>query len=396
MAADQGEFIELVCPRCGAPLKGQGEQFTCQHCGARLLLRRSNQASGGKPRDVVVNGVTLVPFAYYDPQASLEAFSILIPKGWEVRGGVEWVPTRAAAPTNLALQLLSPDGVTAIEGFPTRYFTWTPNPMLMVTQPVGSLYFGNEVQQPVPARDAMRAFFLPRVRRFPDLSIVSETPAPDMLQLVMKNPPPPTQGAQYSNDSLRVRVQYTQNQQTVAEEFFGIAEYTRVGMPGMFGVMESVFWSLGYLSSYRSNAQHIDEYSDLYRAVVTSAKVNPAWAAFVQQISSGLVNNTIRGINQIGELSRQISRNNDQIREMNMRGWQERSAVYDRINERFDEHIRGVDPYFDPNTGSSVELPAGYTHAWSTALGEYIVSDDPNFNPNINSTQNWTPLEPQK
>lgn len=396
MSTGQDDFIELVCPRCGAPLKGRGEQFNCQHCGARLLLRRSKESTGRRSAGLAVNGVTLVPFVYYDPQASMEAFSILVPQGWEVKGGVEWVPTRAAAPTNLGLQLLSPDGVTAIEGFPTQYFTWTPNPMMMVATPRGSLYFGNEVQQPVPARDAMRAYFLPRVRRFPDLAILSESPALDLLQVVLKNPPQPTQGAQYSNDSLRVRVQYTLNQQLVAEEFFGVAEYTRVGMPVMFGVMESVFWSLGYLSSYRTNAQQIDEFIDLYRAVVSSVKVNPAWAAFVQQISSGLVNNTIRGINQIGELSRQISRNNDQIREMTMRGWQERSAVYDRINERFDEHIRGVDPYFDPNTGSSVELPSGYTHAWSTSLGEYIVSDDPNFNPNINSTKNWTPLEPQK
>jgi len=51
-----------------------------------------------------------------------------------------------------------------------------------------------------------------------------------------------------------------------------------------------------------------------------------------------------------------------------------------------------VGPYDDPITGQNVELPSEYTQAWSTPLGEYILSDDPNFNPNIGSNQTWTPL----
>jgi len=71
----------------------------------------------------------------------------------------------------------------------------------------------------------------------------------------------------------------------------------------------------------------------------------------------------------------------------------ERQQVMDRLSDRFSQAIRGVDEYVDPNRGGGVELPAGYNHAWSNALGEYIVSDDPFFNPNQSSSQNWTPLE---
>jgi len=48
---------------------------------------------------------------------------------------------------------------------------------------------------------------------------------------------------------------------------------------------------------------------------------------------------------------------------------------------------RGLDPYFDPNTGQNGELLSGYTQAWSVPLGEYSLSNDPNFNPNIGSNQ---------
>ena len=390
------EFVELVCPRCGAPLQGQGEQFTCDHCGARLLLQRSSPPGQDKQGTQSVNGVSLTPFSYHDPQASLEAFSLLVPQGWNVSGGVEWIPARSAAPVSIHLLLQCPDGITAIEGFPTQYFTWTTNPMIMMTKPRGSLYFGYEVQQPLSARDSLRQYFLPRFRNFQDISVLEESPAPDLLQLALKNQPSPNQGGQYYNDTIRAKIGYALNGQAVAEKIFIVAEVTRVVSPGLMGSVDSYFWSLGFGSSLRSSPEQVDSYEELYRAVLGSMKLNPSWGAFVQQVSSGLVNNTIRGIQQIGELSRQISRNADEMRESSMRGWQERSAVYDRINERFNQHIRGVDPYFDPNTGSSVELPAGYTQAWSTPLGEYIVSDDPNFNPNIGSNQNWTPLEPQK
>jgi len=390
------EFVEMVCPRCGAPLHGQGERFTCDHCGARLLLQRSTPTGVDRKGIQTVNGVSLVPYSYHDPQASLEAFSLLVPQGWSVSGGVEWIPSRPAAPVSIHLLLQSPDGVTALEGFPTQYFTWTTNPMIMMTKPRGSLYFGYEVQQPLSARDSLRQYFLPRFRNFQGLSVLEESPAPDLLQHALKNQPSPNQGGQYYNDTIRARIGYTLNGKAIAEKIFVVAEVTRVVSPGLMGSVDSYFWSLGFGSSLRSSPEQVDSYEELYRAVIASLKVNPSWGAFVQQVSSGLVNNTIRGIQQIGELSRQISRNADEMRESSMRGWQERSAIYDRLNERFDQHIRGVDPYFDPNTGGSVELPAGYTQAWSTPLGEYIVSDDPNFNPNIGSTQNWTPLEPQK
>jgi hypothetical protein len=157
-----------------------------------------------------------------------------------------------------------------------------------------------------------------------------------------------------------------------------------------------VYWSIGYLTAFRGSRERLESYADLYRAIFASVKINPAWTALVQQVSQGLTSNTIRHINQIGEISRQISRNYNEMSEMNLRGWQERSAAYDRVAEKFSQTIRGVDPYYDPNTGQNVELPSGYTQAWSTPLGEYMLTDDPNFNPNIGSNQTWTPLAPPK
>lgn len=398
MPENQNEFIRLDCPRCGAPLQTDGDVLTCQYCQARLILKRSaaarQNAPAGQAPGSAASDFPLKPFSYYDPQSGLEAFSILVPQGWQVSGGVTWVPTRPAAPAQIGLQLANPNGLEAFEAFPSLYFTWTDNPLIQMTKPVGSLYFGFEVLQPMPARAAMRQIVLPRYRRIQGLAVVDEGPAPELQQVANRNQLAQMQGMQYSNDAVRVRLHYSQNSQAIAEEMSGAAEYNRMAVPGPFGGMGDIHWSLGYLTSFRAARERLESYAGLYRAIFASVKFNPAWSAVVQQAIQGLTSNTIRGIHQIGALSRQISRDFNEISDMNMRGWQERSAISDGISEKFSQTIRGVDPYFDPNTGRNVELPSGYKQAWSTPSGDYILSDDANFNPNIDSTQTWTPLIP--
>ena len=401
MPSNQNEFIRLDCPRCGATLQDEGDKLTCQYCGAKLILKRSAASQGAQSGNrqsssTVVNGLTLNSFAYYDPQSGLEAFSILVPKGWQVSGGVTWVPTRPAAPVQISLQIANPDNPEVFEAFPVLYFTWTNNFMMQMSMPVGSLYFGYEVRKPQAAREVMHQVVLQRYRRVPDLAIVDEGPATELLQFVTHEQANQAQGGQYSTDSVRMRLHYTFNNQPVAEEMSGVAEYTRILAPGMFGNMENIYWSMGHLTSFRSSRERLESYADLHRAIATSIKLNPAWTAVVQQVIQGLTNNTLRSIDQIGALSRQISRTFNEISDMNMKGWQARSAAYDRMSENFSQSIRGVDPYYDPNTGQNVELPSGYSQAWSTPLGEYILSDDPNFNPNIGSNQTWTPLTSPK
>ncbi len=395
MAQNQTEFIHLDCPRCGAPLQGDGDVLQCEYCRARLILKRAAGAQRTTPGTQGASGA-LRPFAYYDPQSGLEAFSILVPQGWQVNGGVTWVTSRPAAPVETHLQMVNPAGLEAFEALPTLFFTWDTNPLTQMTKPPGSLYFGYEVCQPMPAREVIRRFVLPRCRPFPDLQIIGEGPAPELLEVVRRNQPAPPPMGQYSTDAARARLHYTLNGQPIAEELSGVAEYVRLSNAGLFGMVETVFWSMGYLTAFRASRENLERYADLYRAILSSVQINPAFTAFVQQVTQGLSSNVIRHIHQIGDLSRQISRNADEMRQMNLQGWQERSAAGDRVAENFSQTIRGVDAYFDPNTGKTVELPSGYTQAWSTPLGEYILSEDPGFNPNVGSNQTWTPLTPQK
>jgi hypothetical protein len=78
---------------------------------------------------------------------------------------------------------------------------------------------------------------------------------------------------------------------------------------------------------------------------------------------------------------------------MMMETYNDRQKVYDRLSENFSQSIRGVDEYYSPVDERGVELPAGHNEGWVNGLGEYILSDDPNYDPNVNSNQHWQRME---
>lgn len=402
MSPDGNTYMTLECPRCGAPLTLAGDELTCAYCRARLVRRVPAQAGAAARAPVPTTrlpavsagGLRLAPYSYYDPQSGMEVFNILVPEGWRVNGGIEWVTSRPAAPVNIRLQLANPHGLEAFEAHPSLYFTWSNNPLTAMTKPPGSLHFGFEVRQPLSARDGMHRYALPRYRAVPGLAVVDEGPAPELLQVARHFQSASQPGAQVSADAVRMRLHYTLNQQPVAEEISCVAEYTRLFATGLFGSAETVIWNLGFMTSFRASRESLEGYADLYRAIFSSISYNPAWTALLQQVIQGLSRNTIQHIQQIGALGRQISQNASQMREENLAGWQQRSAARDQVAEKFSQVIRGVETYHDPNSGQTVELPGGYQQAWSTPLGEFVLSEDPNFNPNIGSNQTWTPMPP--
>ena len=72
-----------------------------------------------------------------------------------------------------------------------------------------------------------------------------------------------------------------------------------------------------------------------------------------------------------------------------MRGYESRQATLDQCHQRFSDYIRGVDRYQNPNLTYPVALPSGYQEAWANGSGQYIMSNNSNFNPNQKSNVNW-------
>ncbi len=64
----------------------------------------------------------------------------------------------------------------------------------------------------------------------------------------------------------------------------------------------------------------------------------------------------------------------------------------DRVFDDYSRSIRGTELYADPNDNRSVELPYGYRDVWTNGT-DYILSDDVNFDPNVELMENWRRME---
>ncbi|MCB0555927.1 MAG: hypothetical protein KDD02_20445, partial [Phaeodactylibacter sp.] len=137
----------------------------------------------------------------------------------------------------------------------------------------------------------------------------------------------------------------------------------------------------------------LEKHAKVFQTIIYSFRLNPQWYAKYSNMIEYLAQQQIQRIHSIGELSRMLSQMSDQMRAENLAQFEARGKVYDQASQDFSDYMLNIDRYYDPFEGREVELPSGYNHAWSNNLGEYILTDDPNFNPNVGSNLHWENLK---
>ena len=83
---------------------------------------------------------------------------------------------------------------------------------------------------------------------------------------------------------------------------------------------------------------------------------------------------------------------NDEVTDRIRQSYDTQNRMHDRVFQQWSDATLGVETYSDPAGGGDIRLPGGYNHAWINRNGEYIVSDNPNFNPNVGSNLSWEEL----
>ena len=380
----------LKCPQCGGGLTPTGQEYLiCPYCSSSLIF---NHPSPGRAAETVVRGMRLKPFSYTDTQGTgLEVFHMLAPSGWNFRGGCTWLLDNPGMPAVVAFALWNPQGAEAFEVLPNMNFTWNDNLLNRLLVPLGSRYFGAEVRPPVNLHEAFRSYILPRYRaQAQNLQVHSLTPLPDLPRLV-KSDAVITPGG--SAEGGKARVSYSWQGDPFEEEIYAVVETFRVQIGSMFSPTKLIGWFIDYLFSFRAAAGRLDASADLFTVMIQSFQLNPHWYAAFKTIAQRMAQMQIQSIQHIGQMGEILAQAGSQAREQNLNDWYRRQETYDRLSVDRSRAIRDVDGFYDPNRQEVVELPSGYGHAWANNLGEYVLTDDPNFNPNQESTQNWAPME---
>ena len=388
---DNSSFSALKCPQCGANIAPTAETtIICQYCGTTLIAQPGSGPSG-EASPQLIRGMRLKMTTCADPQVTgLEVFRMLMPVGWQSQGGCSWALDNPGMPGTISFRIWNPQGAEGFEIFPAMNFVWNNNPMARLMTPTGSRYFGAEVRPVTGILDAMRSLVLPRYRsKVENLRILNLELQPDLPQLARSEAPL----AGGSAEGGKVRIQFSWQGFTFEEEIYGVVEVLRVPVQAMFSQSEILYWYLNFLFSFRAAAGRLDDAGKLFYVMISSFRMNPNWQAAYKSIIHSLIQGQIQRIHHIGQLGQIYAQTGREIREQNLRDWYSRQEVYDRLATDWSREIRGVDAFYDPHREEVVELPSGYGNAWANNLGEYILTEDPNFNPNLFSNLHWEPME---
>jgi len=330
-------------------------------------------------------------------KVDLPAMDMLIPSAWDFKGSVAGNTTEGCFSDFYAVawEATSSDGSIAFQGAPNDSWQYTDDPaeLRKLTDP-NRRALGLH-GKPCPVKKPMKAeeYFRQNVfSAFPGGStVVSVAPFPELNQMARKQLglPPDDAGNSGSarTDAIRARVEFQKDGKTL-EDWVALVVVTRTFRQG-----RGAFYDCHAIDvmALRAPKGQLGANEKLFKVMISSVRPEPKWQAY----SNGFIAKLYQAEAQkeatmdamVAAFQKHVA---DTI--MGVTANAERGAQNSAFG--FDQNIRGVQTFRDPTTGNTMELSNLYDHAWLNGSNEYIMSDDPNFNPNGQLSGNWNQLQP--
>lgn len=309
---------------------------------------------------------------------NMVAGSFLKPTGWKVEGGLKWYPDFIHQ-VCMEVKVSDPASAEQFEALPWSYAFWLTGARL---QPF-TLYQGKLVHEPLLPADMIEKVTLPICRKGLKVKIVKHHDMPEVAALCAK-----ASGAKVR--AVRSRVEYEHGGKTVEEDFYLVLAYSSTNLGD--GSVATFWWPLLPPFALRAARGELDAATPRLLAVAYSGQANPKWLEGVTKVQGLFLERIGLAIKAAGDISTQTSANNDALIGL-LRGAREaREAAQGRAAQNFSDYIRGVEGY--TGGGASYTLPSGYRQAWAGSNGQVILSNDPNYDPNVGGTTTWTNLRP--
>ena len=335
---------------------------------AAVLLAVSGQADAAGQAGATAGGMQRV--AIIDPsgfEKPLPAHWVQIPAGWRTQGGVLWDPNAPCGATpSFRWQASSPDGSQVLAIHPTEAWTWDN-----LNLPVSG---GRCPRAPIMNVRQYLESFVQRNR--PGARILDYRARPDLVRFP---PPPDGNGMRFRKEGGELLVAYGGPQGGRRESVAAVVLFSHHSMAGVMPgeVREFMSGTASAPTTLSAPAGQLD--MRLLTHVATTGQPDPQWQARMNKHHATIARQNTRGA---ADRSAIIANTYSEISDMQMQGWRDRNASSDRMQQATVDGINNVQRYADPATGDQVQLDNRYDHAWRTADGTYLQTNDPNFNPN--------------
>jgi hypothetical protein len=332
-----------------------------------------------------------------EPQTAIE---LLIPAAWEFRGAVHMYGGKEGCfcdAFSVAWEATSEDGITKIQGIPNYSWQYSDDPQELhnLTDPNRRTHTGGQppndtcpVAKPLSAEQYFRQIVLNALK--PQMTVVSVEPFPVLDQLVRQRNGLPSTDAGNGGvrvDAIRVRLEF-QSDGKPMELWYAVALVTqtyRVGRGSLYDMHAAGQMAMG------APKGKLDANDKLFKVVLSSIQPTPEYSAYSNK---WIANYYQIQANKEAAMDKIQADLDSFITQTYMHMSANAQRVSDQGFRAVDQNLRDVQTFRDPTTGRKVELSNQYGHAWLNGANEYVMSDDPNFNPNAQLSGSWNQLQP--
>lgn len=394
------QLLSLVCAMTSCAAADQPRDASTESAIAELERSDPAQVSASSDHDYLL----LERVRFLDTQGfdqPVEAFSLLVPKGWKSEGGAKWKSVSECRGELLTqwVSLTAPDGAISIRSLPARSFNWASDPMMYQALQAGAQAGGCEMSQPFTADQYLQHL---ATTELGGANITEVKPNNEMIQMLSK----------FDQQANSISQQYGNNQQQSSSAIIGKLKWPD-GSQGsaLINVTNVQSYQQDYMTggttgfsstsvSYQVILKHApgrkDEAERIFTTVISSYRQDPQWqkatSDFITQLGNIEHQGRMDRIRWMGEQARANAQEQSRRIDQQMRSWERSQASDDKQHKSFVQAIREVETWSDAN--GKVELSSGYDQAWSRGDGSYILSNSPGFDPSsVFQDQNWREMK---
>ena len=318
-----------------------------------------------------------------------EAFSILIPSGWEFSGGVRWSPEEVMMPAATGFRVTG-NGII-LQALPGKTFFWTDLAQVRARHPIGSRYLGAIVCPPMDPAEMIREVILPSLRpEASGLTLVCGSP------LNMENAP--RSGTEFQSHGsyllkgYRARAEYEIDGRNFEEEIFSIVSDHRFKVPIGGDEISYIFWTVDDVFSFRAEKGKLDKNKDILKTMMYSLRFSPQWLEKYDRITKYLKDRQVLRQSSLRQLSMDVDNVSRPYAGEVMPLYVMKRSVYELIASELDDGVN-TGEYYDPVQQICVRLPDAYDHAWANGSGDYLLLNDGDMGPDASFTEIWKMME---
>jgi len=346
------------------------------------------QRQSGNPGEKTPTGIapaagtlTFTRLSITDPQMNnVEAVSLLVPEGWKHQGGVQWFHDHSIL-ANLLLTVSDPSTGAQMQYLPIQNFTHIDQPIMPMQ--VGQNYMGNIVCPPITdIAEFIQQFYAPQA--LPHLQSAQRTSVTDLPQYAAKCAQDWGGG---EGRAAKVRYQFDHNGTPWTEEITVCLVYLRNKQHAMTS------WSVYTAHSFRAPTEHFDRLHPIAGVSFNSVRLGQDWFSGYAYVKQLFTKRMWQGIQDSVAFAKKYRETQEEIRQMYADAFRERSESQERISREYGKMLSGVEHYTNPYEQKPVELPSGYKEVWVSPQGQYVLSEQVGYDPNVGSNVEWRRMD---